>query len=159
MTAVNELLVADAATTGIRKQLGSVWIRNEYGRVLAAIEIPEWLDGLTPKVLECIEVGRRDAAETSLRDAAAAWESYGDDTPDVALWLRARAAGCTCGDPVQCFACGAVLCPTCDVGEKSWCDHRDGPLCVGCDIEACGDCSRDFAAERSAATASDGRLP
>lgn len=148
MTAVNDVLVADAANTGVRRALGSVWICNEYGRVLAAIEIPEWLDAMTPKVLECLAVARRDAAETALRDAAAAWEAQGyetHDAPDVDLWLRARAADCTCGEPQTCKACGALLCPVCHVGDPSACDHDAGPLCVGCDIEACAGCAHELA--------------
>lgn len=151
MTAINDVLVADAATTGVRRTLGSVWIRNEYGRVLAAIEIPEWLDALTPKVLDLLEVARRDAAEAALRDAAQAWEDHGFGAhyiPDIDVWLRARAAGCTCGEPEVCVACGAILCADCHVGDPSRCDHGNGPSCVGCDVEVCAGCSQDLAMAR-----------
>lgn len=78
-----------------------------------------------------------------LLTAAAAWDhARGDST--FSDWLRARAYGCTCGDPQTCKACGTQLCPTCQVGEPSRCEHGNGPFCVGCDVDACAGCAHDL---------------
>lgn len=89
-------------------------------------------------------------ARNALLDAA---QDLEDNAPacDTATWLRARAAGCSCGDPTTCQACGAVLCTECEVGEPSACDHGNGPLCVGCDVEACAGCAHELTIDRGAA--------
>ena len=70
---------------------------------------------------------------------------------DIPTWLRARAAGCTCGDPTTGTACGHVLCADCQVGNPSRCGHGNGPLCVGCDIEVCAGCAHELQVDRGAA--------
>lgn len=87
----------------------------------------------------------------ALTEAAAAWQQLpSPELVDPALWLYARAEGCTCNDPQECRACGAILCPVCEVGEPAACGHGNGPLCVGCDVEACAGCYVDLVARRRA---------
>ena len=106
--------------------------------VRALTAAPEWLPTIT------------------FLDAAQCADTQGNTA--VAEWIRGYAAGCRCGDPQHCVACGTTVCATCNVGEPSGCDHdrTEGVLCVGCDIECCPECRREFCEERTAEAARGG---
>jgi hypothetical protein len=104
--------------------------------------------------LNLLDAAVTEARRQALLDAAHALETLSGEHftngHDPVLWLRARAAGCTCGDPALCNACGAILCGDCEVGDVARCDHGNGPYCVGCDVEACAGCYHELAIDRGA---------